>query len=536
MDFSGCVLVFFVLMLCIARAQTRARLKAAYQFEPEAAHGSARFATKKDLKRAGLFKRGSLHLGFFDGCRELFMNNNGHILVCAGARTGKLVTYLARLVMTLPGTPLNPSRKKFSLALFDPKGEISSICLHWLKRCGWTVHILNPYGILLDHLKGLKQATFNPMSSLDPKSGSGSFHANCDKLAEAICYDEGQGFDSHWIESARQLLSGIIAALVKYGAPEDKNLVAVRNVITGATGQSVFDFCREVVAHPGMDIYIRQKLGRYTPVADPQRGKPGAEESRELNSVISTADTQTGFITGAVAESLKGGPNEVSGKDLKRKPGTVLSTILPLDKLPVSHKYMRIVLSTEISDVLGEGLSGNNTPCAFVVDEIAVAGPLRILAECWGMAAGAAQLQMVGVYQNVGQIMNQFRTAWQTMLANSTSLFFGIRDHESADLVSRMSGVADVLSRSRSVSIDPRTGLPHVGDSITQTSRPLLHPDEVRFGLAPDEMLLFADRLPGVCRANRKPYFKCSDLKGEYRDNPYFQKHGGGLMGWLFGK
>lgn len=142
----------------------------------------------------------------------------------------------------------------------------------------------------------------------------------------------------------------------------------------------------------------------------------------------------------------------------------MLSTVLPLDKLPVSHKYERIVLSSEISDVLAEGLSGNTTPVAFVVDEIAQAGPLRILADCWGMAAGAAQLQMVGVYQNAGQIMNQFKTAWQTMLANSTSLFFGVRDHETAELVSKMCGIAEVLSQSKNVSIDPRTGEPVVNN------------------------------------------------------------------------
>jgi type IV secretion system protein VirD4 len=516
MELIWFVMFVVVVYAAIAEAGRQRRIKKAYTFKPDKAHGSARFATKKDLKGAGLFKRGTLHLGFFDGWRELFMNNNGHIVVCAGARSGKLVSYLARLVMTLPGTPLNPSRKKFSLGIFDPKCEISAICLHWLKRCGWSINILNPYGILLDHLKGLKQATCNVMSSLNPKSGS--FFADCAKLAEAICYEENYGLDNHWIESARQLIRGIIAALMMYGAPQDKNLVAVRQIITSANGQSVPDFCREVMAIPGVNVYIRQDLGRFA--------APGAEDSKELNSIISTADTQTGFITGAIAENLKGGPNEISFKGLKRKPGTVVSTVLPLDKLPVSHKYFRVILSTGISDVLAEGLSGNNNPVAFVVDEMAQVGPLRILADCWGMAAGAAALQMVGVYQNAGQIMNQFKTAWQTMLANSTSLFFGVRDHETADLVSRMCGITDVLSQSKNVSIDLRTGEPVVNNSASQTARPLLHPDEVRFGLKPDEMLLFCDRVPGVIRGKRRPYFECPDLKKgkHYRDNPYYQE------------
>ncbi len=169
-------------------------------------------------------------------------------------------------------------------------------------------------------MKGLKQATFNPMSSLDPKSPS--LHADCDKLAEAICYeDSAHGSDSHWVVSARLLISGIIAALAKYSrAASDKNLVAVRDVITGANGQSVFDFCRECMTLK--DPYIRQKLARFA--ADK------AEDNKELNGIVSTADTQTGWIGNeAIANSLKGGVNEISFKSLKRNAGTVISTCLP---------------------------------------------------------------------------------------------------------------------------------------------------------------------------------------------------------------
>jgi hypothetical protein len=39
-----------------------------------------------------------------------------------------------------------------------------------------------------------------------------------------------------------------------------------------------------------------------------------------------------------------------------------------------------------------------------------------------------------------------------------------------------------------------------------------------------------------VCRANRRPYYECPDLKGKFRDNPYFQKEGAAarLLRWLF--
>ena len=530
MEWFWWCLLGLLLIHWIGKKQQQARIVQARIFEPEPAHGSARECTKKDVKRAGYFKSGGIHIGFFEG-RKLFVNSTSHLLLVAGARAGKLVTILSGAVLSLP--------KKFSLLLFDPKAEITLICAHYLKASGRDVHVLNPYGIFPDRMKGLRQATFNPMSSLDPKSPS--FHADCDKLAEAICYEEHISGDSHWITSARQLLSGIIAALKKYGAAADQNLVAVRNVITGATGQSVFDFCRECMALK--DPFIRQKLARFAVVGEPavpgqSPGKPGAEESRELNSVISTADTQTGWIgNDAIARSLKGGPDEVDCAALKRKAGTVISVCLPLAEFSVSAKWFRVLASTMITVTLKEGLKGRTTRVLAILDEVYQVGFLKVLADAWGMAAGAAALQLFGVWQDVSQIRDQFKAAAETIVQNSSpALYFGIRDYASADFVSKQCGITDVLSQSKSLSIDPQTGEPVVNNSATQTSRPLLHPDEVRFGLKPDEMLLFADRLPGVCRANRRPYFECSDLKGKYRDNPYFQKEGAAarFLRWLF--
>ena len=204
------VALLFPYFYLSAKAAERARLqriKAAYIFEPEKVHGCARFATNDDLKKAGLFKSGGIRIGFSaDGLRQLYFNTAGHLLVVAGARTGKAVTLLVETILSLP--------KRYSLLVFDPKAELCAICGHWRKRFG-EVYVLNPFGILLGSMNGLKQACFNPMTALDPASIS--FHAACDKLADAICWEEGHMSDSHWIVSARLLISGIIAALVKYG-------------------------------------------------------------------------------------------------------------------------------------------------------------------------------------------------------------------------------------------------------------------------------------------------------------------------------
>ncbi|MBV8844969.1 MAG: type IV secretory system conjugative DNA transfer family protein, partial [Bryobacterales bacterium] len=224
----------------------------------------------------------------------------------------------------------------------------------------------------------------------------------------------------------------------------------------------------------------------------------------------------------AIAESLKGGPNEINFRELKRKAGTVVSICLPLDQLPVTKKYFRVLASTLISDVLQEGLRGKGAKVLALFDETYQIGYLPILADAWGMIAGAAGLQMWAVYQDISQLMSQFRSCWQTILANcGTALFFGVRDQQTADYVSKMCGVTEVISNSRNVSADPRTGEPVINIGGSVTTRPLLQPDEVKFGLKRDEMLLFSDGVPGVVRANRKLYFERWDLRGKHRPNPY---------------
>jgi type IV secretion system protein VirD4 len=450
----------------------RKRVADARNFKPEQTRGSARFGDNDDLKKAGYFRSKGIRIGYSpDGKKRLFFSTAGHLLVVAGARTGKAVTILVETILSLP--------KNYSLCVFDPKAELCAICAHWLKRSG-DVYVLNPFAILLAAMTGLKQACFNPMSSLDPSLLS--FHADCDKLAEAICWEEGYLADGHFVVSARLLLSGVIAALVKYGVPEEKNLVAVRTVITGANGKSIFEFCRECMKL--QDPFIRQKLGRFAAV--------GAETNKELQGVVSTADSQTGFIgNDAIATSLRG--SDFRFADLRRKAGTTVFVCLPLDKLDVSKKYFRILAASGVSDILSDGLRGKGAQVLCVLDEIAQIGPLKVLADAWGMAAGAAGLQLMAVYQDISQLKNQFKGTWQTMVANSgAAMYFGIRDPETAEYVSKQCGITEVLSHSRSVTLDIRSGEPIVNDSTGPASRPLLHPDEVRFGLKDDEMLCSA--------------------------------------------
>lgn len=503
------VLIVFVWGLLILNDESfwqKRRIKKAYQVNYPNAHGGAKFADNRALEEAGLFKGNGVPIGYSpDGRHALHYPGLGHLLTVAAARTGKGATLLVNALLSW----------RHSCIVIDPKAENVAITGHWRKRFG-KVFVLNPFNMLPDALKGLTQARFNPMDILDAKSPS--FHAGCDKLASALVWDEGRE-GMHFTTAARMLVSGVIAGLVRHGATHEKNLPTVARVISG----DILGFCR-VTVQSTTDPFIIQKLGRFA--------APGIENSREVSDVISTAITQLGFIgNAAIAESLSG--SDFRFGDLKRTPGTTVYICLPLNMLDICDKYFRLILETALSDLLNEGRRGRGKPVLAIVDEMAQLGPhMKSLENAMGMAAGAAGLQLWCVLQDLSQLKGMFPNTWETFIQNcGVTTWFGARDQTTREYVSKLSGTCEVLSQTRSVNIDHKTGEPHVGDSATQFGRPLLLPHEVG-AIASDEMIAFVEGVRcGPVKSKRKFYFRV--CRGKYRDNPYVENKGG-FLDWLF--
>ena len=295
----------------------RKRVQQAYDFNPDKTQAAAEFASDSALKAGGYFGSRGFRLGRTLSGKVITYCGQGHATVIAAARSGKLYTLLATLIMTLP--------KRYALLVVDPKGEVTCI-VGKVRRKHGPVCAWNPYKIWLDYMEGVRQVRINPMADIDPHSAT--VEADCNKLVSTFWEEKATNDDPHWGPSGKALFAGIVQALVKYGRPAEKNLPTARNVLTGATGRSVFDFARWVLTL--RDVYLRQTFSRYA--------AEGAEESRELNSIISTAITQTDFLSKrAIAESLMAA--DVSLRDIKRVSGMMLSLCLPLNRMDDNKSF-----------------------------------------------------------------------------------------------------------------------------------------------------------------------------------------------------
>jgi type IV secretion system protein VirD4 len=472
---------------------------------------SARWATDKLLRKAGLFKGKGWRFGYSQQSgKVLRYGGPGHFLLVAPARSGKAISVLVPALL---------ERCNASRIIIDPKGELCAITHKRAARFSKVV-ALDPFGLLkMLGVKGVRVAGLNPLASLDWKSVS--FGGDVASLADAIVWqEEGSGADRHWTDSARQLVAAVIRVLVRYGKPEEKNLLAVRDAICG----NIFEFARKW-RNCG-DSVARQALARYA--------AKGAEESRELNGVVSTAVVQTDFVAmEGISASLSG--NGLRFADLKRTRMTVY-VVLPLDKLASCGKWFRLCIAAALGELLKAGPGG--LPVLCVIDEFFSIGPLKAFQTAMSQAAGASALQLWPVLQDMAQLQTMYpREGWRTFMSNSSvKIFFGgaMLDYETADLISRMAGEQEMITLSTSLRDDKSRdyGKRLYDVDLTHSAgvgwQRLVQPHEV-CRMNSREMIVFCEGVGGPIWAKRKAYFEGGEFRGQYGPNPYY--NGGGS--WL---
>jgi type IV secretion system protein VirD4 len=374
---------------------------------------------------------------------------------------------------------------------------------------GQRVVVLNPYRIF-PKILGKYQTGFNPLSALDPRADS--FGSDCDSLAEAIVYHDGAGA-SHWTDSARQLVSGVIMMLVRNAPPHESHLIRVYEIISGP---KFYQFARDAVKTG--DLMICGRLGRFA--------AHKADENKELSGIVSTAITQCNFMGNlAIANSLRPTGQELRFSSLRNQPTTVY-LILPTKFLSTSAKWFRLVVAAAVADLLQE--DRGELPVLAMLDEFAQLGTLKVMSDIMGIGRGYG-LQLWPVLQDLSQLQELYPKRWETFLANAgAQIFLASRDVTTAEYVSKKCGVTERVSQTKSVSVSgwgPKERADDIGINVGygQTARPYLHPHEVG-EIGGDEMLVFGENIPGVIRAGRKSYLKMPECRGKFSPDPYHSK------------
>jgi type IV secretion system protein VirD4 len=412
-----------------------------------------------------------------------------HGLLCSPTRGGKFRDVLAQALLTFEG----------SCFVVDPKGQAAAVTARYrrdvLKQ---DVYVLNPFSVLPEYLNGIRHAQYDPVSSkLDPENDT--FAADADNLVEGLMPHSGP--EAHWIDSARQLGSGITMYL-----REACQKWALPDIYKTISSAALYEFCEHAInANASEEVVMR--LSRFA-------GKE-ASENREIRSVVSTAITRLGFLGNKpIANNMR--RSTVNFKAMKERPMTVY-VILPARYLMPYASWFRTITNSWADACLEEG--AGDVPVLGILDEFKTAvGNLNSINALNAMGAGYG-VQLLTVIQDLTQLKELMPNGWETFLANSGfQLFFKPRDWTTSDYISKMAGMVEVHGPSRTA------GDRHnVNVSVGSQARRHLLPEEVR-DIPDNEMLIFTDRVSGIIRAGRRPYYESPEFAGRFDKDPYHVK------------
>jgi type IV secretion system protein VirD4 len=394
-----------------------------------------------------------------------------------------------------------------SIVVIDPKGELAAVTAPYRRTVGEVV-VINPFGVLADRpgYEDLKSDGYNPLRALDPDAPS--FNADASWLAEALVTVEGS--DPHWSRSARKLVSALImhVCLKDRGNP---SLAEVRRLLTEPVIERKGDNPGMGIPKTAMDMLesplraLRTKAGQFT------------VWNREIQSVVSTADTQTEALDDAEIAGDLAKPG-VDFRTLKTRPVTVY-LILPPDMMERHGRWLRLILSSALRAVM-RLREKNEKRVFFLMDEFAALGHLPIIETTWALVRGYG-IQLVPVLQDLNQLKELYKDRWETFIGMAGVVeSFGPNDLTTADWLSRRSGDATEIVIGYNTGQQAEGGISE-GTHYSQVKVPSLEAHKL-FGMPEGHAFVF---LAG--EANRVPlyvpaYYEIVTARERARDNPYF--------------
>lgn len=381
--------------------------------EAYARFGSARWAERTDLTKAGLFKPDGLAFAYHS---QMLMriDTDAPKITIAGSGSGKARDLLV-------GMLCRPSQDAF--AVLDPRGELFSTTMYTLASQGIRAYPWCPVGTL-----GIQGTPCNPLDILDPAGPN--FHADVQALAESLIPLSGSSNGKYFELTAQNCLAAIMKALAeKYGRASFPRLYRLLNIIQTdpqawadeieRMAQSRFEDVRRTAA----EMLIKQQ-----------------DAPKEFSGILGEMFANLAWLNDPMLRaSLEDGGFSLSVLS-EDGPASRVHFIVPAEFLSVWAPLIRTMFTTTI-------LYKSRRPWArrtnLLIDEAGQLGKFKALLSAYTFGRGAG-VSAWAFFQDTGQIMSNFgREALQSFLGSSAlRQFFGVRDYETARLISEMIGEA----------------------------------------------------------------------------------------------
>ncbi|MCD9015353.1 type IV secretory system conjugative DNA transfer family protein [Parachryseolinea silvisoli] len=469
--------------------------------------GDARWSRPSELRDAALVQEDGLILGRDPETGEVIgFKGEGHILTVAKTGAGKGVGVIVPNLLQYSGSVIvvDPKGENFirsvyarvnrfgqEVCLIDPFGEVYKQIQRQLKR----IERIEKDGNMTKNLQDIKTFYTNLQDKVNPpiegKAAPGVYNKGLNPLqlienlvatnnyaevfdqanviANMLVMKAGER-DPHWDEKAKMIIKNVIVFLCLHERchHEPKTLVTVRDLI--------FEIFEDDESMAGF------KNACLTGESSKYLSKIGSEISlmagEERMSVLSTTLRHLEFLDSPLVY------DNVSRADVDltaiKKNKQSIYLVLPANKLDAYSRLMRLWVSSLIN-----AISISPEPpverILMIVDEMAQLGKMEPLLQAVSLLRGYG-LNLWMFFQDISQLTSIYgNNQWKTFSSNArVQQFFGISDADTAEYISRLSGMTTVITRTESINSDGG-GLGGNGTSHSYAAqeRRLLYPDKL---------------------------------------------------------
>jgi type IV secretion system protein VirD4 len=456
-------------------------------------YGSARWATRKEIRSAQLLGTDGVVLGRF-GRHYLRHDGPEHVLCFAPTRSGKGVGLVIPTLLTWPASAI----------VHDIKGE------NWQLTSGWRAHIGR---VLLFDPTNSESAAYNPL--LEVRRGETEVR-DVQNVADILVDPEGAlERRNHWEKTSHSLLVGAILHVLY--ARADKTLAGVANFLSDPS-RPIETTLRAMMRTTHLGV-------RPHPVVASAARELLNKSENERSGVLSTAMSFLGLyrdpVIARVTSRCDWRIRDLVGEDVP----TTLYLVVPPSDISRTKPLVRLVLN-QIGRRLTEDLNaqGRRNRLLMMLDEFPALGRLDFFESVLAFMAGYGLKSFL-----IAQSLNQIDKAYgphNAILDNChVRVAFATNDERTAHRVSDALGTATemrALTNYAGHRLSPWLG--HLMVSRQETARPLLTPGEV-LQLAPSDELVLLSGVPPI-RAKKARYFEDKRLTARIMPPP--RLHPGG--------
>ena len=445
-------------------------------------YGSARWASRGEIERAGLHCDAGVMLGTLRG-RYLRHDGPEHVMAFAPTRSGKGVGLVVPTLLSWTG----------SAVIHDIKGE------NWTLTAGWRARFSH---CLLFNPTDASSAHYNPL--VEVRRGVDEVR-DVQNIADILVDPEGAlERRNHWEKTSHSLLVGAILHILY--AEEEKTLAGVATFLSDPQRSFVATLRRMMTTnHLGDD-----KNPKVHPVIASAARELLNKSENERSGVLSTAMSFLGLYRDPTVAEVTSRCDWRIADLIEAKQPLSLYLVIPPSDISRTKPLVRLVLN-QIGRRLTERLDQPGTAprrhqLLMMLDEFPALGRLDFFETSLAFMAGYGIRAFL-----IAQSLNQIEKAYgehNAILDNChVRVAFATNDERTAKRISDALGTATEQRAMRNYAghrLAP--WLAHVMVSRQETARQLLTPGEV-MQLSPDEELVLVSGLAPI-RARKLRYFR----------------------------